>query len=453
MGEVEDATRPAMPDPSRLPRPWVSTYPPGVPPTYDIPAVGVPRFLDDAARDFPDVSAIVEGGDELTYVEMRDQADRLASSLTDLGLGPGRRLALVLPNTRAAPLALFAALRTGAAVALADPGLDAEAVADLVERTKSEVVVVEPGSPVRDHLPPSSRLVVDDLVQARRIRERIPFGRRTRDGAQSLHELIAAASGPARAAPVSPSDAAVVLLDRSGEPVVLSHANLVANAFQARLWIPDVRAGRERVLFLSSIATGHGLTVGLLSSVLAAATIILDARGPQGRIPRAARRAHPTILHPSTRDPDAVLTRWRTRSRSLSSVRAGLADGVLGSAVAERFTAASRGGRIRGTACFTAAVSLTHANPVYGRARADVAGVPVTATVVAIVDPRDPTTILPTGEVGMVAVHGPQVADPDLQISAAVRDRLREGWLLTGRSGSVDDEGVLTLLDDAEEVA
>ncbi|MGH3443529.1 MAG: AMP-binding protein [Nitriliruptorales bacterium] len=452
MSEAEEASRPAMPDPSRLPRPWVSTYPPGVPPTYDIPAVVVPRFLDDAARDFPDVPAIIEGGDDLTYVEMRDRSDRLASSLAELGLGPGRRLALALPNTRAAPLALFAALRAGAAVALADPAIGPEAVADLVERTKSEIVLVEPGSSVRGHLSPSSRVVVDDLSDSRGLRGRIAFGRAGRDDATSLRELIEAASGPARTASVSPSEAAVVLLDESGEPVVLSHANLVANAFQARLWIPDVRAGRERVLFLSSIASGHGLTVGLLASVLAAATIVLDARGTRGRIPRSARRTHPTVLHPSARDPDAVLTRWRARSRSLASVRAGLADGVLGPTVSDRLTAASRGGRIRGTACFTAAVSLTHANPVYGRAQQDVAGVPVTSTTAAIVDPGDPTRVLPVGEAGMVAVHGPQVADPDLQISAAVRDRLRDGWLVTGRFGSVDDEGVLTLADDREEL-
>ena len=60
------------PDPALSARPWVASYPPGVPPTYRLPPVRLPRLLDDAARDFPEHRALEFGRNQLTYAQLQD---------------------------------------------------------------------------------------------------------------------------------------------------------------------------------------------------------------------------------------------------------------------------------------------------------------------------------------------------------------------------------------------
>ena len=74
------------------------------------------RLLDNAASALPHGVALVFLGNRLTYTELRDQVDRFASALRELGVRKGDRVALVLPNCPQAVIALFAALRIGAVV-------------------------------------------------------------------------------------------------------------------------------------------------------------------------------------------------------------------------------------------------------------------------------------------------------------------------------------------------
>ncbi|HUG84617.1 MAG TPA: hypothetical protein VMM13_08625, partial [Euzebya sp.] len=70
-------------------RPWVRAYPPGVPDTYRYPLVPVTRFLDDAAQDFPDIPAVRFLGTDLSFRQLSEQVDRLATAILDLGLTAG----------------------------------------------------------------------------------------------------------------------------------------------------------------------------------------------------------------------------------------------------------------------------------------------------------------------------------------------------------------------------
>ncbi len=74
------------PDPTSLDRPWVGSYPPGVPPTYRLPEVRLPRLLDDAARDFPDHEGVVIGRNGLTFGQLRDNVARLDRALAHQGI-------------------------------------------------------------------------------------------------------------------------------------------------------------------------------------------------------------------------------------------------------------------------------------------------------------------------------------------------------------------------------
>lgn len=71
-------------------------------------------ILTDAAARWPDRPAIVDASQSYTFAELDASADRAAAGLADLGIRPGERVLLQLPNSCQFALALFGLLRAGA---------------------------------------------------------------------------------------------------------------------------------------------------------------------------------------------------------------------------------------------------------------------------------------------------------------------------------------------------
>jgi amino acid adenylation domain-containing protein len=74
----------------------------------------VSEFLQASASRFPDKVALICDGQQLTYAQIDRYTDNLASGLLKLGLGKGNRVAVWLPNSVEAVLAIFAILKIGA---------------------------------------------------------------------------------------------------------------------------------------------------------------------------------------------------------------------------------------------------------------------------------------------------------------------------------------------------
>ncbi len=462
-----------LPDPGAIERPWIGAYPPGVPPTYRYPAVPLSRFLDDAARDFPDVTATWFRGVELDYGQLRRSVDALAGALTEFGVDRGDRVAVSLPNLPAAVIAAFATWRLGAVLVPLDPELEDEELDRLLADSRAQVLVCQSSNVprvnrVRSGLPTLGHVVATGVEEWLRPRDRIlaplrgrraGWYRRVRpdDDVLLMTELIEFAPPNVRQAAVGGQDPAAILYTggttgaRKG--VVLTHANLVANAFQARLWVPDIQAGRERLLAVLPFWHAYGLTMALLSGVLSAATLVLLPRFEVSEVLATMDDRRPTIFpgvpamyRQIVDDPDAA-------DHDLTALRASVSGAAaLPAEVASRFEAMTGGARLREGYGLTEAGPLTHANPIYGRQAQGAIGLPVTDTVAIVVDPSDPTVVLAPGEVGELAVHGPQVMAGYWEQPDATAQVLRDGWLLTGDLATYDEDGVFRVIDRREDV-
>lgn len=454
-----DHHRSELPDPARLPRPWLDRYPPGVPPTYDYPSVPVTRFLDDAARDFPDVDATAHGRARIPYDQLLDAVDRFATALRDLGVGRGTRVGVVLGDLPATPIAVFAVLRLGAVVVQLDPSAPAVRLGRRLRVTGCEVlVVVATALPqvqeVRGHLPRLRHVVAtgvedwlafpaDRLVRITGRRDgtyrRIAPG----DDALLMSDLLGATDPVDRQEPVESDTVAAIQFPADGEGggALLTHANLLAATFQARLWIPDIQAGRERILVAHPFASPHGLVVGLLASVLAAATLVLPRRRDAAGVLAAVEAGDVSLLHLGATLLGDVVAEVVGGGRDLDSVRAGLVAGGAVDADALARLEEHTGARVR-AAYGRLEAPFTHANPVYGRVERGHVGLPVTDTVAAVVDPGDPGRTLPPGVEGALAVHGPQVAVGVLSGQGPLPVR---GWLLTGDRAVMHEGGSFEL--------
>jgi long-chain acyl-CoA synthetase len=452
------------PDPSTLERPWLSSYPPGVPPAYRLPAVAVTRFLEDAARDFPDRTAIVAGGERLDHVTLRARVDTVATVLARRGVTAGDRVLVGLPNRSSLPVVLLALWRLGAVavpvdlrarperiVAIAQDAAVAAAVATsrvlhaLVEHAASPPLTV---TVTGDEWPAGGRLA---QLASRRPTLR-PRRRRvvSREGALPLAELLP--EGEVREVPAPPSPDAVALLayrPRSHRlrGVVLTHRNLVASAFQSRLWVPDVQAGRETVVVPDGLHQAPAMALGWLAGLLSAATVVLLDEPDPAELAREIEREKPTLLVTGPRRLAQLTGGGEAGRRDLTSLRVVLAHGApLDDHVAADLEGRTNGARVRELFGLAEAGGLTHGQPVYGRTAAGTAGLPVTSTVAAVVDLEDLGALLPPGEPGRLLVHGPQVASGYWGLDDLSSDRFVAGWLVTDDLAMVDEDGIFTHL-------
>lgn len=101
-------------------KPWLKSYKLG---PYKLeeslapyPEVSVYRALDDAAKKYPNQTAIVCQEREIKYKDLKDQADRLANGLIRMGIKKGDKVGIFLPNCSEAIISDWAILKIGAAV-------------------------------------------------------------------------------------------------------------------------------------------------------------------------------------------------------------------------------------------------------------------------------------------------------------------------------------------------
>jgi long-chain acyl-CoA synthetase len=463
------ASEATLPAPDAVERHWLAAYPPGVPTTYEYPLVPLTRLLDDAAQDFPHATAIEFLGLRLTYRELVDQVDRFATALRNLGVGKGDRVSIILPNCPQHVIAIFAILRLGAVGAEHDPVHGEEELSLQLNDVGSTVVVcLDPVYPrlarLKGRLPTVRHIVATGLqdylplVKARLFAVkhrkdpaayyRIPES----EGVKRFRDLVDRTGPTVLQAEVDPAEDLAVLLHTGGttgpsKAVMLTHFNLVANSFQARLWMPDIQAGRESVLCVMPFFHSYGLTVGLMMGVLAAATLVLLPRFDPGAVLKAIDRRKPTLFPGVPTIYEALAGMPGLRKFDLSSLRACISGAAPLPLDVARTLEQVTGGKLREGYGLTETSPLTHANPIYGKAKPGSIGLPVTDTVCILVDTTDPSRPAAPGSPGELAVHGPQVMRgywnrPDETVKV-----LRDGWLLTGDVAAVDDDGYFSIVE------
>ncbi len=126
-------------------RPWLDHYPPGVPADVDISATPtLVHLFDEAARRFGAHDQAVFLGRSYSYARMDEAGRRLAAWLASQGIGPGARVAIMMPNVPQYAPAVLGVLRAGATVVNVNPLYTArELRAQLEDAQVAAIVVLE----------------------------------------------------------------------------------------------------------------------------------------------------------------------------------------------------------------------------------------------------------------------------------------------------------------------
>ena len=470
---------PAAADAPRSPyaaRPWLRSYPEGVPADVDVPLVPLTRLLDDAVASFPGRTALAFLGTTLTYHQLKEVADHLAGGLAELGVRKGDRVAVVLPNCPQNVLTVFAVLRLGAIVVQANPlstaaelhALLADSGATVVvclDRVHEAVAEARPGTAL-EHVVVTS--LADYLPVRDRLRLRLPSRRARRARSELVADLPAGAdalpflrllraSTPVPQTPVDP-ERDVALLQYTGgttgasKGAMLTHANLVSNAYMNRVWDVGATAGEEVVLGVLPLFHAFGLTVCLNATVLLGGTLVLLPRFGVPEVFAAVDRWRPTMLPGVPPIFKALADSAEVRLHDLSSLRVCVSGAMrLPVDVQHDFERLSGALLVEGYG-LTETSPSTHCNPLSDRRRAGTIGLPLPGTHCRVVDPDDVTREVPVGSPGELLVKGPQVFLGYWGSDDTEGVFTDDGYLRTGDLVVMDEEGSFTVVDRLKDV-
>src|SRR4030042_4033323 len=100
---------------------WLKHYDQEVPKSINYENVCLPEYLERSAKEFPNNRALSFQGYHLTYRQLKDMVDRMATCLADFGIKKDDRVAILLPNLIPCVAAYYAILKIGAIVVMNNP--------------------------------------------------------------------------------------------------------------------------------------------------------------------------------------------------------------------------------------------------------------------------------------------------------------------------------------------
>jgi long-chain acyl-CoA synthetase len=446
-----------------LDRPWLRFYEPGVPHTLAYPDIAVPHFLDETAARYPRATGTVFFGARLTFRELHVLAGRFAAALRRLGVKPGDRVSLHLPNSPQFVIAYYGALKAGAIVVpfnplyvereiehqLVDSGAEVAVTLDLLyprlaavrPRTRVREVIT---TAINDFFPPLLRLLYP--IKARREGHVVAV-----PAARDIHRfrILVAAGGPAEPVQIDPRSTAVLLYTggTTGVPkgAVLTHRNLVCNVLQARSWFTALRPAMDTLVAVIPFFHSYGMTSAMNFSVATGTRMVLIPRFQLDMVLKAIDRYRPQIFPGVPTIYSAINSYPELKRYDLSSITTCVSGAAgLPVEVQKRFETTTGGKLVEGYG-LTETSPITHVNPINGVRKAGSIGIPVPDTDARIVDAN-------ADGVGELAITGPQVMTGYWHQPSETAQVLRDGWLFTGDMAKVDGDGFFYIVDRKKEM-
>lgn len=446
-------------DALRRERPWLAHYQKGVPYTIGVPQIPLHHLLRSAVRRFPNHTALIFEGAKISYRRLNREVNRFANALLSLGLTQGGRVALLLPTVPQMVIGFFGTLKAGGVVVFVPPSNESEEIlrqirdaepfvlvtltrwAGLAEQIRAEAgiphVVFSDGG---DYLDP-----IKFWVSRWRNRGLLPTG------ALRWQGWLYGQSDKSPAVEVAPEELAVIQYTggttSEAKGVMLSHRSLVANALQTRQWMPNAAEGRERFLCVLPLSHSYGLTAALTVPITIGAALILKPTFNTAEVLQAVRRYKPTIF-PGVPSMYVAINNFRgVRKYRLDSIRACISGSApLPVEVQEAFEKLTKGRLVEGYG-LTEASPITHANPLEGMRKVGSIGIPLPSTEARVVDLKRGSREVPPGQIGELAVRGPQVMIGYWRNPQATQNAITEdGWLLTGDVAVMDSDGYFRII-------
>ncbi len=448
-------------------KPWLSSYPAGVPVNIDPDAYpSVAALYDDVFKKHGDKRAFSCMGKALSFKDIDEMSDQFGAYIQSRGIERGDKVAIMLPNLLQYPIALFGLLKTGVIVVNTNPLYTAremehqfndsqvkavvicENFAHNLEKIidKTSIKFVITGSigemigglkgamvnfavrKVKKMVPkyniPNTVTFKDALKQGKKFKINRVEGR---GDDVIIHQYTGGTTGVSKGA-------------------MLTNKNIISNVMMMKVsWDGILREGNEVILTALPLYHIFALTVNCF---------VMGALGAENVLVTNARDI-PSVIKEFTRHKISVVTGVNTLFNALlnneeflkldfSSLRITGAGGMaLQNAVALDWQTKTGNELLQGYGLTEASPAVCFNHP--GKAKLGTIGVPISSTDMKIAD-ADGNEVA-QGETGEIWVQGPQVMKGYYNRPDETAKCIQDGWLKTGDMGVMDEEGYFRIVD------
>ncbi|AYC29798.1 AMP-binding protein [Paenisporosarcina cavernae] len=451
-----------------LERPWLNQYPEAIPQHLSYEQIPVQEYLTRAYHKHPEKIAIHFLGKDVTYKELYESAMKVAHYLKGLGISKGDRVAIMLPNCPQNVMAFYGILYAGGIVVQTNPlyterelsyqmkDSGAKAIISLdilypritkiMKETNLENVII---TGIKDFLPFPKNLVYP-FIQKKQYGFSVHVEHRG-----SNHLFLEILKGtiidPIEVTYDFEEDIAILQYTggTTGFPkgVMLTHRNLISNASMCDAWLYKCNEGEETILGILPFFHVYGMTTVLILSVMQSNRMVLLPKFDVDTALKTIAKQKPTLFPGAPTIYIALLNHPDIAKYDMSSISACLSGSApLPVEVQENFEKVTGGKLVEGYG-LTESSPVTHANFVWDGERIKGSiGVPWPDTDAAIFQ-MDSTEPLAPGEIGEIAVKGPQIMKGYWNRKEETDNTMRDGWLLTGDLGYMDEKGYFYVVD------
>ena len=449
-------------------KPWLDEYPAEIPKELNLIEKPLQSYLTEAATLYGDKVAIQFMGREIGYKELYESALKFAGYLKSLGINKGDRVAIMLPNTPQSVIAYYGILYAGGVVVQTNPlymereieyqmkdsgtkvilTLDIlyPRVSKVMKNTDLEHIIV---TAIKEYLPFPKNLIYP-FIQKKQYGIVVKVDH---SGQNHLFTEIMKTAMPDIIQEEFDFENDLALLQYTGgttgfpKGVMLTHKNLVANASMCDAWLYKCKKGEERMLGILPFFHVYGMTAVLILSVMQGYKMILLPKFDPETTLKTIQKQKPTLFPGAPTIYIGLLNHPELKKYDLSSIDSCLSGSApLPVEVQQQFEEVTGGKLVEGYG-LTESSPVTHSNFLWDKARIKGSiGVPWPSTESAVfsMETGEP---LPPNEIGEIVVRGPQVMKGYWNRPEETEQTLKDGWLLTGDLGYMDEKGYFYVVD------
>ena len=450
-------------------RPWLKHYDYWVRSNLSYPGKSLADILSLTAIERPDRPATQFLGAQMTFLDLKRQADALAASLARMGIVKGDRVAIMLPNCPQYIVATFAILRLGAVVVNINPSYTPREFLTVATDSGARLVItLDALAPLVLGMKPQTaieQVVVTSLAEYSAAGGAPP----QIAGTVALAPLVASEAEPRLKSGWSEgwsealhnrirSDDLAVLQYTGGttgtpKGAMLTHGNIWANVVQTESWTNPsyVLNGNERYLVVIPYFHIYAFSVCMMVGLRIGALQIIHPKYDPEQVLISIRDFRPTYFPAVPTVFVSLLNHPKVSEYGLEHVRFFNSGGApCPVEVMDSFE--RRIGRPLNEGYGLSETSpVTHSTPQLAFRKLGTIGVPFPDTDMKVVDVETGTRELPFGEAGELCIAGPQVMKgywnkPDESANVLRRHADGRTWFHTGDIARVDEDGYTSIV-------
>ena len=454
-------------------RPWLSSYPEGVPADIDVTQyTSLVALMEESFTRYADRVAYSFMGKDVTYAETDKSSAALAAYLQGLGLAKGDRVALMMPNTPQYPIAVAAVLRAGLVVVNVNPLYTPRELEHQLKDSGAKAIVIMENfgitlqkciaatsvkhvvlSAVGDRLGFLKGMLVNYVL--RNVKKVVPVF--DLPGAVRFNDALKQGASRKLQKPVLGPDDVAVLQYTGGttgvsKGAVLLHRNVIANVLQSEAWNAPAMAlipAGEQPTSVCALPLYHifAFTINMMLGMRTGGKSILipnprDIPAVLKELSKHTFHSFPavsTLFNGLANHPDFNTVNW-------SHLKVSLGGGMaVQSAVAKLWLDKTGCPICEGYGLSETSPSAS-CNPTTSKAFTGTVGVPLPSTWFLLVD--DDGNAVPAGQPGEIAIKGPQVMAGYWQRpDETAKSMTASGYFKTGDIGTVDARGYFKIID------